>query len=69
MATPTELLPAGLDSWFSRSDKDGDGQVSMAEYSTKWDAEVTKKFQSLDTNGDGFISANEALRGGSSSRR
>jgi Ca2+-binding EF-hand superfamily protein len=67
--TPSELLPQGLESWFTRSDTDGDGQVSMAEYSSKWDPDVAKKFQQYDTNGDGFINANEALRSGPSSRR
>ena len=60
VTTATELLPKGLDSWFTRSDTDGDGQVSMAEYAAKWDADVAKKFQHLDANGDGFISADEA---------
>jgi Ca2+-binding EF-hand superfamily protein len=64
VTTATELLPKGLDSWFTRSDTDGDGQVSMSEYAAKWDAEVAKKFQALDFNGDGFISADEALRAG-----
>ena len=64
MTTASELLPKGLESWFSRSDTDGDGQVSMSEYSAKWDGDVAKKFQQLDANGDGFISADEALRGG-----
>jgi hypothetical protein len=67
VTTAAELLPRGLDSWFTRSDTDGDGQVSMSEYAAKWDADVAKKFQQLDANSDGFISANEALRGAPSS--
>jgi hypothetical protein len=62
-------LPEGLPDWFKRSDGDGDRQVSMAEYSAKWDADVAKKFQQLDTNGDGFITTTEVLSGGPSSSR
>jgi hypothetical protein len=58
-----------LPDWFSRSDTDGDGQVSMAEYSTKWDNDVAKKFAQLDADGNGFISANECLASGPSSSR
>ena len=69
VVTPTELLPRGLDSWFTRSDADGDGQVSMSEYSSKWNPEAAQKFQQLDANGDGFISSKEALQTAPSSSR
>jgi hypothetical protein len=68
VATAAELLPKNLDSWFTRSDTDGDGQVSMSEYAAKWDPDVAKKFQQLDANNDGFISATEALKSAPSTR-
>jgi hypothetical protein len=35
---PAERLPTGLPSWFKSRDANGDGQVSMSEYSRSWNA-------------------------------
>jgi Ca2+-binding EF-hand superfamily protein len=65
--TPTERLPRGLPEWFKRSDTDGDGQVSMAEFTDSWTEAKIKEFERYDLNGDGVITAQEALE--ASSRR
>ncbi len=61
--TPTERLPEGLPSWFTQRDADGDGQVSMAEYSQSWTKSKAAEFTKLDPNGDGVITPAECLRG------
>lgn len=71
--TATERLPEGLPSWFTRGDLNGDGQVSMGEYATKWDDAKLAEFARYDMNSDGMITAQECIaveksRGGSSSR-
>jgi Ca2+-binding EF-hand superfamily protein len=63
--TPTERLPEGLPSFFS-NDRDGDGQVSMAEYSRSWSEATLAEFYRWDRNRDGMITAAEGL--GSQSR-
>ena len=52
----------GLPEWFARLDTNGDGQVSMAEYSANWSDEVVTDFMQFDLNGDGIITAPECLR-------
>jgi hypothetical protein len=59
--TPTERLPEGMPSWFTRADTNGDGQVSMAEYSTKWDDAKLSEYTKYDLNNDGLITATECL--------
>ena len=59
--TPTERLPSGLPTWFTRDDQDGDGQVSMAEFATTWDSGKQAEFAKYDLNGDGLITARECL--------
>jgi hypothetical protein len=72
--TATERLPEGLPSWFTRGDLNGDGQVSMGEYATKWDDAKITEFMKFDMNSDGMITANECIavekaRGGSTTSR
>jgi EF hand domain-containing protein len=65
-ATALELLPDGLPPWFAEQDASGDGQVSMAEYSSYWDDRKANEFVRLDLNGDGVITPRECLDAGSS---
>ncbi len=65
IATPSEKLPAeGLPSWFSQRDRDGDGQVAMHEWSRSWNSSTVRDFTSKDADGDGIITATEALESG-----
>jgi hypothetical protein len=59
--TPTERLPEGLPSWFSRNDRNADGQISMAEYSTSWSESQLREFNRYDVNGDGMVTPAECL--------
>lgn len=59
--TPKERLPDGLPEWFARKDIDGDGQVSMAEYSSVWSEQTVAEFVRHDLNGDGFVTPTECL--------
>lgn len=58
--TPGERMPAGLPDWFLRSDTNGDGQVSMAEFSSTWDDAKAAEFTRWDRNGDGLVTTREA---------
>lgn len=58
--TPGERMPAGLPDWFLRSDANGDGQVSMAEFSSTWDDAKAAEFTRWDRNGDGLVTTREA---------
>ena len=64
--TAMEMLPEGLPPWFAEQDASGDGQVSMAEYSSYWDNRKANEFVRLDLNGDGLITPRECLDAGSS---
>jgi hypothetical protein len=55
-----ERLPTGLPSWFKSQDKNGDGQVSMSEYSRSWSRSTVSKFERYDLDGDGVVTAKEA---------
>lgn len=57
--TPAERLPKGMPDWFLRGDVDGDGQVSMAEYTTTWTETLAAEFLKFDANGDGIITPAE----------
>jgi hypothetical protein len=62
--TPRERLPEDLPSFFT-SDRDGDGQVSMAEFTTSWDDAKLAEFNRWDRNRDGLITPAEAQRASS----
>jgi len=59
--TATERLPKGLPDWFAEKDADGDGQVSMSEFSSKWSDSTVEEFRRHDRNDDGVITPKEAL--------
>lgn len=49
-----------LPSWsLAGRDKNGDGQVSMSEYSRSWSDRTASEFQRYDTDGDGMITSEE----------
>jgi hypothetical protein len=58
-----ERLPTGLPSWFKSQDKNGDGQVSMSEYSRSWSRSTVSKFKRYDLDGDGIVTTKEAKAG------
>ncbi|MEL6109763.1 MAG: EF-hand domain-containing protein [Planctomycetota bacterium] len=55
-------LPEGVPGFLADKDRNGDGQVSMAEFASKWDDATVKEFFKSDLNRDGVITADEALR-------
>ena len=61
-STPGRSLPEGLPGEFTDKDANGDGQVTMAEFSKKWNDDVVAEFFDSDFNGDGVITAEEALK-------
>lgn len=56
------IAPAELPTWFVELDRDGDGQVSMKEFSDEWTEEKLAEFIGFDSNNDGFIERHEAQR-------
>jgi hypothetical protein len=62
--TAADRLPTGLPSFFSR-DTNGDGQVSMSEYSRTWSERTVAEFRRYDLNDDGIITAKEATKSSS----
>lgn len=56
-----KMLAEGVPDDFIAKDKNGDGQVQMNEYETKWTAAKLTQFNELDLNGDGVISTKEWL--------
>jgi hypothetical protein len=53
-------LPKDLPPWFTKYDKDGDGQIGLYEW--KLSGEPLDKFFEIDRNGDGFLTVEEVLR-------
>jgi Ca2+-binding EF-hand superfamily protein len=62
VVAPVERLPEGLPDWFYRNDADGDGQISMVEFSATWTEAVLQEFLQFDLNQDGLVTPEEALR-------
>ena len=60
--TNIERLPKGLPDWFSRNDRDSDGQIAMHEFSTSWSEIKVREFNELDRNGDGVLTPAEYLK-------
>lgn len=54
-------LPAGVPSWFVDRDSDGDGQLSLAEFSPKLLKSEIAEFHRHDSNQDGIVTAKELL--------
>ncbi len=44
-------------------DTNGDGQVSMAEFSSVWNDQLVRQFKQYDTNNDGVITPAESVAG------
>jgi hypothetical protein len=57
-----DKLPTGLPSWFKSRDTNGDGQVSMSEYSRTMSESTVAEFRRYDSNDDGIITAKEAAK-------
>jgi len=60
---PYHVLPEhlhGVPRWFILADKNGDGQVSLAEFAPTLSPRSVALFQSLDKNGNNFIEPDEA---------
>ncbi len=53
---------SGLPDWFGRMDANGDGQVSMAEYSSSWNEQTAADFAQFDLNNDGIVTPAECLK-------
>lgn len=57
--TPRSRLPSGVDEWFLETDGDGDGQITMREFTAHLSEGDVTRFASLDPNGDGVVTAAE----------
>lgn len=58
----TRKLPEGLPGYFTDKDANEDGQITMAEFSSEWNESVVAEYFHSDLNGDGIITADEAIR-------
>ena len=59
---PAKRLPAGLPDWFLTRDLDGDGQLTVAEFSPMGLAAELAEFAAYDLNADGILTAKECVR-------
>jgi hypothetical protein len=66
ITSPAGRLPKGLPDWFLRGDADGDGQVSMAQYTTTCTEQLAAEFLKSDTDGNGIITPEECQTGAKS---
>lgn len=61
-------LPAGVPQWYVDRDTDGDGQLTLAEYSPKLLRSEIDDFGRLDLNRDGLLTVREYLRAAKESK-
>jgi uncharacterized protein (DUF2141 family) len=61
-------LPAGTPAWFVERDADGDGQLTLAEFSPKLRSTDVAQFRAYDINGDGLLTAAELTRSAAKTR-
>ncbi len=54
-------FPAGLPDWFKKCDRDGDGQLTLAEYAELGSTSADKDFARYDRNQDGLVTPHEVL--------
>ncbi len=59
--TAIDRIPEKAREWIAKYDKDGDGQVSMHEYSQSWSESRVREFGGYDANSDGVITGEEYL--------
>jgi hypothetical protein len=62
-------LPPGLPDWFRQRDRDGDGQLTLAEYAEVGSAAADREFARYDRNQDGLITPREVLGSAAEPRR
>lgn len=55
-------LPEGVPGFFTEKDEDKDGQVTMEEFTEKWDDTLLAEFFKSDLNRDGIITVDESIR-------
>ena len=63
---PPEAIPTGLPEWFAARDADGDGQLTLSEYSPHGVPTEVRDFSTWDADGDGVVTASEYLARGAS---
>jgi len=61
-------LPDGIPQWFVDRDTDGDGQLTLSEYSPKLLKAELDEFNRYDLNRDGVLTVPEFLRGGKATK-
>jgi hypothetical protein len=61
-------LPAGVPRWFVDRDTDGDGQLTLSEFSPKLLKSEIDDFNRYDLNGDGLLTVPELLRAAKESK-
>jgi len=59
---PKSRLPTGLPEWFLSRDMDGDGQLTMSEFSQQASRAEASQFGDYDLNGDGVVTSDECAK-------